>query len=93
MRVMMDFAGTEAVTKAYTDCAQELKSAVKQLGWLHPTATPHRPESRGKIEREIRTMVEGTRCNLQQAGLEHKRWPAAARHNVMATNFARVDPI
>ena len=60
---------------------------------MHPTGTPHRAESRGKIERDVRTMVEGTRCNLHQAGLDHKRWPEAARHHTMATNFANAHPL
>ena len=68
-----NFAGEEHVTKAYTDCAPELRKACKDLGWLHPEATPHREESRGKIEREIRSVIEGGRCAQYQAGFDHDR--------------------
>ena len=88
-----NFAGEEHITKAYTDCAPELRKACRDLGWLHPEATPHREESRGKIEREIRSLIEGARCGLYQSGFDHDRWPDAAQYHARACNFLRVDPV
>ena len=36
------------------------------------------------IEREIRTILEGTRANLEQAGTGVKPWPLTAQHHAMA---------
>ena len=41
------------------------------------------------IEREIRTILEGTRSNLVQAGLPDKLWPLAAQHHAMALNATK----
>ena len=39
------------------------------------------------IEREIRTILEGTRANLEQAGTGVKLWPLAAQHHAVALNL------
>ena len=55
--------------------------------------TRHAPayadESKSVVEREIRTILEGTRANLMQAGLSEKLWPYAAQHHAMALNLSR----
>ena len=59
--------------------------AAKQLGVMHQTATPHRPQTNAFAERGIRTMLEGTRASLLQAGLPLQFWPIAGRHHAFAT--------
>ena len=44
-------------------------------------------ENKSVIEREIRTILEGTRANLEQAGAGVKLWPLAAQHHAMALNL------
>ena len=57
----------------YSGRAKELIAAVDQLrkdgvyNWVHSKAVPHRPTSRGCIEREIGVVLEATRSNLYQA--------------------------
>ena len=49
-------------------------------------------ENKSVIERESRTILEGTRANLEQAGTGVKLWPLAAQHHAMALNLTeRVD--
>ena len=62
--------------------------AAKELGMLHQTATPHRPQTNAFAERGIWTMLEGTRASLLQAGLPPRFWPIAGRHHAFATAVA-----
>ena len=41
------------------------------------------------VERGVRTILEGTRANLLQAGLPDKMWPLAAQHHAMALNLSK----
>ena len=63
------FAGTHAVKSFYCDNAGELTAAALQLGWMNPTSTPGVPQTNGLAERMVRTVKEGARANLIQAGL------------------------
>ena len=65
----------------FSDNAPEIVKAAEQLGWVHATSTPHRPQANSVTERNIRIMVEGTRANLVQSGLPHRFWTFAARHH------------
>ena len=58
----------------------ELIRAARDLSWVHGTATPGRPATNGVAERAVRSVLEGTRTVLEQAGLPHKFWPYACRH-------------
>ena len=59
--------------------------AAKELGVMHQTATPHRPQTSAFAERGIRTMLEGTRASLLQTGLPPRFWPMAGRHHAFAS--------
>lgn len=59
--------------------------AAKGLGMMYQTATPHRPQTNAFAERGIRTMLEGTRASLLQAGLPPRFWLIAGHHHAFAT--------
>ena len=74
----------------YSDNAPELISAMKILQCRHVLSRDHISKSNAQAERAVRSVLEGTRVNLLQAGLNHWHWPHAARHwcfmqNVIAT--------
>ena len=68
-----EFAGDNNVSSFYADNAPELKKAARELQWVMSTSTPGFPQTNGLVERMVRLVKEGTRCNLVQSGL-HKRW-------------------
>ena len=70
----------------FSDNAPELVKAAENLGWVHQTSTPHRPEGNSLTERRVGIAVQGTRCNLVQSGLPHQFWPFALRHSCFARN-------
>ena len=86
-RVMREFAGRQKVSEFYSDCSRELKAAAKAEQCPHALDTPHRPSSRGAIERELQLILESSRCSLNQSGLPLSWWPIAARYHSMALNF------
>ena len=74
----------------YSDNAPELISAMKILQCRHVLSRDYISKSNAQAERAVRSVLEGTRVNLLQAGLNHWHWPHAARHwcfvqNVIAT--------
>jgi hypothetical protein len=73
------FMGENVGNKLYSDNSEELTKACRELQLVHPTSTPRRPESNGLCEARIRSVVQGTRCLLLQAGLPHRFWPLAGR--------------
>ena len=87
---LLHFLGQEdAVGVFYSDNAPELHAAIKSLGVRHVTSREYVDTNKSVIEREIRTILEGTRSNLVQAGLPDKLWPLAAQHHAMALNATK----
>ena len=76
----------------YSDNAPELIATMKKLGIRHNTSRQYVDKNKAVIEREIRTVLEGTRANLVQSGLPERYWPLASEHHCMALNTsARLD--
>ena len=73
----------------YSDNAPELEAVVKQLGVRHNTSRAYVNENKAVIEREMRTILEGTRSNLAQANMPDHIWPLAAQHHAMALNISK----
>ena len=73
----------------YSDNAPELGQAIKRLGVRHNTSREYVDENKSVIEREIRTILEGTRANLEQSGMPEKYWPLASQHHAFALNLAK----
>ena len=48
--------------------------ACEILSWNHCTSTPHRSETNGIAEREVRRINEGTSAVLLQSGLDERWW-------------------
>ena len=81
VRSLQHFVGPgDKVGIFYSDNAPELVAAVKQLQWRHVLDVPYISQTTAVAERAIRSLLEGTRVNLLQAGLHHSYWPHAARH-------------
>ena len=90
---LLRFTGVDdEIGVIYSDNAPELEYAVKKLGVRRNTSREYSDENKAVIEREIRTVLEGTRAALTQAGLPDKMWPLAAQHHCIALNInPRVD--
>ena len=71
----------------YSDNADELRAACEELKWRHITSFDYVSKTNAVAERNLRTTLEGTRANLEQAGLHHSYWPHAARHWCMSHNI------
>ena len=71
----------------YSDNADELRVACEELKWRHVTSFDYVSKTNAVAERNLRTTLEGTRANLEQAGLHHSYWPHAARHWCMSHNI------
>ena len=71
----------------YSDNAPELESATSKYKVRHNTSRPYVHESKSVVEREIRTILEGTRANLCQSGMPDKLCPLTAQHHAMASNL------
>ena len=54
----------DKVGVVYSDKAPELKDAVKRMKFRHNTSRAYVDENNAVIEREIRTVLEGTRANF-----------------------------
>ena len=52
---------------------------------------PRRPATNGVAGRAVRTVAEGTRCVLEQAGLPVAWWPPASRAYCFLHNITEVD--
>ena len=77
----------ESVNIFYSDRAPELVKAADQLEWKHVQSTNYISKTNAIAERSVRAIIEGTRTNLEQAGLHHSYWPHAAKHYCMARNI------
>ena len=51
-----------------------MANLVEDLSWNHRTSTPHRTETNGISEREVRRIKEETSAVLLQAGFDDKWW-------------------
>ena len=58
----------------YTDNSLEFGQACEDLSWNHCTSTPHRSETNGIAERQVRRINEGTSAVLLQSGLNESWW-------------------
>ena len=97
MAALRDFVGNrhgKISGTVHSDRAKELIAAVDRLrkegvyNWVHSKAVPHRPTSRGCIEREIGVVFDATRCSLEQSGYPLSWWPKAVRHQCFALNVS-----
>ena len=79
----------DKVGVVYSDHAPELKDAVSRMKFRRNTSHAYVDENKAVIEREIRTVLEGTRANLTQAGLPDSLWPCAAQRHAMAFNATK----
>ena len=89
----IDFEGAcKTVKSFYSDNSPELKAAARSRGWVHPKATPGRPETNGDAERTVRTVCEGARTALEHAGLAPKWWPYAMKHFCICLLYTSPSP-
>ena len=58
----------------HTDNSPEFGKACEDLSWNHCISTPHRSETNGVAEREVRRIKEGTSPVLLQSSLDEKWW-------------------
>ena len=77
----------EEVGVFYSDAAPSIKLACREVGWRQNTSVAYVSKSNAVAERNLRSVLEGTRVNLEQAGLHHSYWSYAARHWCMAHNI------
>ena len=76
----------DEVGTIYSDNAPEITGAIKDLGWRHEQSKAYIHQSNALAERAIRATTEGTRSNLEQAGLSHCYWPHALEHACVCHN-------
>ena len=79
-------SSSDEVGTFYSDNAPELIAAAEQMGWRHVLSQEYVHKTNAVAERSIRTVLEGTRVALAQAGLNHSYWPHAARHWCLSQN-------
>ena len=65
--------------EVYSDNAAEFKAAFSGLHWLADTCTPHRKQTNGIAERQIRRVREGAGSALVQAGTDPIWWAEASQ--------------
>ena len=58
----------------YTDNPLEFGKSCEELSWNHCTSTPHRSETNGIADREVRRVNEGTSAVLLQSRLGNEWW-------------------
>ena len=84
---MLHFLGVDDEVKViYADNALEFDYAARQLRARHNTSREYVDQNKAVIEREIRTILEGTRANLVQSGLPDRYWPLASQHHAVCLN-------
>ena len=83
---LLHFVGVDDdINVMYPDNAPDLIHGVKQLDrrMRHVTSREYANQNKSVAEREIRTILEGTRANLAQSGLPEKFWPHWRRSAVL----------
>ena len=61
------------------------------MSWRHERSKACIHESNAIAERQARSVTEGTRTNLLQAGVSHVYWPYALEHTCTAFNISHVN--
>ena len=78
---MQHFAGrTDNIKKLYCDNAPDLVAGARHGKWRLVTSTTGMPQTNGLAERGVRTVKEGGRCRVVQAGFSASWWPIALEH-------------
>ena len=62
-----------------------------ELGFIHERAAPHDHNSNAVIERDIRTVFEGTATALQNSGAPSRFWADAMHHFIFTKNVLPVE--
>ena len=88
---LADFQGREQVWLLYADNAEEYSAAARALKWRLETCTPGEKRTNGLAEQCVRSVKDGGRKNMLQAGLAYAWWPWAVRHWCFARNVKTVD--
>ena len=78
---------TDDVGVFYSDNSPELVAAAERLSWRHQKSVAYLSKTNAAAERSFRSVIDGTRVNLEQAGLHHQYWSHASRHFCMAHNI------
>ena len=87
MKAFQHFTSSSDEVGAFdSDNAPELIAAAEETGWRHVLSQEYIHKSKAVAERSIRTVLQGTRVALAQAGLNHSYWPHAARHWCLSQN-------
>jgi len=61
----------------FSDNSGEIKKACEIMGYSQDTSRPHRSETNGMAERQVRNVVEGTKSTLVQSGFHEDWWSYA----------------
>ena len=78
---------SDSIGIAYTDNGREFIKAFEEMQVDHQTSIEYLDSTKSVVEREARTLIEGTRVNLNQTGMSLNMWPYAVRHHAMALNI------
>lgn len=62
------------------------KQMMDKLGIFHTFTNVHTPEQNGRIEREMRTIVEAARAGIHADGLDERLWAEAMNHAIFTIN-------
>lgn len=65
---------------------EDIKKCLEDLGIRHQKTVPYTPEQNGKVEREMRTVVESARTMLRSSKLDKKFWAEAVNTAVYTLN-------
>ena len=83
------FQGSAQTSYIYSDGSAEIDAACKHAGIVHDCSQAGDPQNNAVAERQVQESVQGTTCNLLQAGLPHQFWPWAMRYHAAAANFTK----
>ena len=75
---LRSFVGDSKMKRLYSDNADELIGAARNLGAPREASQQGMPQTNGIIEREVQDMLTGTRTLLVAAGLPGHVWSYAA---------------